>query len=234
MLRTGIDDLEKMTQGALNELQNLTATMDVVTCKQQEKVWKMILGNTKIMVEACAADERASASLEVMEIIFSASMGFDFFMRIFALDQGIDTEARGWHRFMLQNVVWIPGGWFCANMFFTFLVCFSLKKYMGYLGDLAQDYVQIERVVNQPMDTERLEDFIRTKTVESTDGDDARCLNKTVWQEEDDEEWSGAAPKVQICYDDTNGFFLWVRLDVDKKRVELPEEAERLGLDIET
>ena len=48
-----------------------------------------------------AADERASASLEVMEIIFSASMGFDFFMRIFALDQGIDTEARAWHRFML-------------------------------------------------------------------------------------------------------------------------------------
>ena len=248
-----------MTQGALNELANLTATMDVVTCKQQEKVWKMILGNTKIMVEACAADERASASLEVMEIIFSASMGFDFFMRIFALDQGIvsaatvglgcvtvaatltvgrcceqDTEAREWHRIMLRNVVWIPGGWFCANMFFTFMVCFSLKKYMSYLGDLAQDYVQIERVVNQPMDTERLEDFIRAKTVESTDGDDARCLNKTVWQEEDDEEWSGAAPKVQICYDDTNGFFLWVRLDVDKKRVELPEEAERLGLDIET
>ena len=93
MLRTGIDDLEKMTQGALNELQNLTATMDVVTCKQQEKVWKMILGNTKIMVEACAADERASASLEVMEIIFSASMGFDFFMRIFALDQGIVSAA---------------------------------------------------------------------------------------------------------------------------------------------
>jgi len=111
-----------MTQGALNELANLTATMDVVTCKQQEKVWKMILGNTKIMVEACAADERASASLEVMEIIFSASMGFDFFMRIFALDQGIDTEAREWHRIMLRNVVWIPGGWFCANMFFTFMV----------------------------------------------------------------------------------------------------------------
>ena len=82
-----------MTQGALNELANLTATMDVVTCKQQEKVWKMILGNTKIMVEACAADERASASLEVMEIIFSASMGFDFFMRIFALDQGIVSAA---------------------------------------------------------------------------------------------------------------------------------------------
>jgi hypothetical protein len=24
--------------------------MDVITCKQQEKVWKQILGNTKIMV----------------------------------------------------------------------------------------------------------------------------------------------------------------------------------------
>ena len=256
-LQFRIDDLEKMTAGALNELGNLTATMDVVTCKQQERVWKQILGNTKIMVEASAADERASASLEVMEIIFSASMGFDFFMRIFALDQGIDTEAREWHRWILQNVVWIPGGWFCANMLFTFFICYALKQYMAYLGDLATDFVQVERTVNQPMDTEKLEDFIRTKTVESTDGDDARCLNKTVWQEEDDDEWSGAAPKIQICYDDTNGFFLWVvrlqlpsalraccssnpicvcaqRLDVDKKRVVLPEEAERMGLDVET
>ena len=95
-------------------------------------------------------------------------------------------------------------------MLFTFFICYALKQYMAYLGDLATDFVQVERTVNQPMDTEKLEDFIRTKTVESTDGDDARCLNKTVWQEEDDDEWSGAAPKIQICYDDTNGFFLWV------------------------
>merc|ERR1719440_618246 len=104
---------------------------------------------------------------------------------------------------------------------------------MGYLGDLAQNFVQIERVVNQPMDTEKLEDYMRQKTIESTDGDDARCINKTVWQEEDDEEWCGSAPKIQVCYDDTNGFFLWVRLDVDKKKVELPEEAERAGLDVD-
>jgi len=38
-------------------------------------------------VEATAADERAAASLEVMEIIFSMSMGFDFFSRIFGIDQ---------------------------------------------------------------------------------------------------------------------------------------------------
>jgi hypothetical protein len=233
-LQFRIDDLEKMTDGALNELGNLTATMDVVTCKQQEKVWKSILGNTKIMVEAIAADERASASLEVMEIIFSASMGFDFFSRIFGIDQGIDVMAQEWHVWVLENVVWVPGGWFCANMFFTFLVCSTLKWYMGYLGELSQNFVQIERVVNQPMDTEKLEDYMRQKTIESTDGDDARCINKTVWQEEDDEEWCGSAPKIQVCYDDTNGFFLWVRLDVDKKKVELPEEAERAGLDVET
>ena len=51
---------------------------------------------------------------------------------------------------------------------------------------------------------------------------------------QDDEEWCGSAPKIQTCYDDTNGFFLWVRLDVDKKRIKLPEEAERAGLDVRT
>jgi hypothetical protein len=233
-LQFRIDDLEKSTAGALSELQNITATMDVITCKQQEKVWRQIMGNTKTLVDASAADERGAAALEVMEIIFSASMGFDIFIRIFGIDQGINTEASAWHLWMLQNVVWVPGGWFCCNMFFTFLVCAALKWYMGYLGALTEDYVQVERLVNQPMDTPRLMEYIRTKTIESTVGDDARALNKTTWQEEDDDEWGGAAPKITIIYDDTNDFFMSARLDVDKKRVVLPEEAEQNGDDVET
>ena len=31
-----------------------------------------------------------------------------------------------------------------------------------------------------------------------------------------------AAPKIQICYDDVNNFFMWARLDVDKKKLVLP------------
>ena len=70
-LQFRIDDLEKGTKGALNELTNLTSSMDVISTKQLEQVFKKIESNTKSMVDAIAADERASASLEVMEIIFS-------------------------------------------------------------------------------------------------------------------------------------------------------------------
>ena len=89
-LQFRIDDLEKMTAGALNELGNLTATMDVVTCKQQERVWKQILGNTKIMVEASAADERASASRdhEVLTVLHLLNA-------CYASDAGDDDRAQG-------------------------------------------------------------------------------------------------------------------------------------------
>jgi hypothetical protein len=57
--------------------------------------------------------------------------------------QGIDTEAEAWHEWIVQNVVWVPGGWFACNMYFTFLVCYSLKRYMAYLGGLSENFVQV-------------------------------------------------------------------------------------------
>jgi len=233
-LQFRIDDLEKMVAGALSEMENITSTMDVITCKQTEAIWRSIMSNTNTLVDACAADERGAAALEVMEIIFSASMGFDIWIRMFGIDQGIDTEAAGWHMWMLQHIVWVPGGWGCCNMFFTFLVCYAMKKYMAYLGGLATNYVQCTKEVNQPMSFEMLENYLRNKTLESSSGDDKNCINKIVWEEEDEDEWGGAPPKIQICFDDINEFFLWVRLDVDKKRVVLPEAAEANGDDIET
>ena len=71
-----------------------------------------------------------------MEVIFSASMGFDIMYRMFGIDQSIDTSVAPWHVWVQENIVWVPGGWFCMNMYFTFLVCYTLKWYMGYLGGL--------------------------------------------------------------------------------------------------
>eukprot|EP01051_Picozoa_sp_SAG22_P012529 SAG22_NODE_1312_length_4776_cov_2.886466_2_plen_169_part_00 len=69
----------------------LPARQDVISTKQLEAVFRKIEANTKTMVDAIAADERASASLEVMEIIFSASMGFDLMIRMFGIDQGTNA-----------------------------------------------------------------------------------------------------------------------------------------------
>ena len=50
-----------------------------------------------------------------------------------------------WHKWCLQNIVYVPGGWFFMNMYFCFIMCWALKWYMGHLGDLASGFVQISR-----------------------------------------------------------------------------------------
>eukprot|EP01051_Picozoa_sp_SAG22_P012531 SAG22_NODE_1312_length_4776_cov_2.886466_4_plen_46_part_00 len=44
----------------------------------------------------------------------------------------------------------------------------------------------------------------------------------TTWVEEDEDPWGGALPKITLAYDDVHGFLLTARMDVDKKKVELP------------
>ena len=59
-------------------------TADALRCScavQLENVFKKIQKNCSLLVDASAADERAGASLEVMEVIFSAEMAFDIMNR---------------------------------------------------------------------------------------------------------------------------------------------------------
>merc|ERR1719261_383142 len=62
------NDLQKLVEGAAHELGNLTQMTDV--------------SNTKYLVDASAATERASASLEVMQVILAGSFAFDIVDRI--------------------------------------------------------------------------------------------------------------------------------------------------------
>merc|ERR1712166_746480 len=61
ILRT--DDLAKLVNGAQHELSNLQQMTDVINTKQLEDVFRNVEANTKSLVDASAANERASASL---------------------------------------------------------------------------------------------------------------------------------------------------------------------------
>ena len=165
-----VEDLQATVEGAQAELDNLTEMTSVINTKQQEIVFKKIQKNCSLLVDASGAEERAGASLEVMEVIFSASMGFDIMYRMFGIDQSIDTSVSPWHVWVQENIVWVPGGWFCMNMYFTFLVCYALKHYMGYLGSLAEDFVQVSKELNVKCNVAALKSYLATKSIEVSDG----------------------------------------------------------------
>jgi WD repeat-containing protein 35 len=67
------NDLVKLIDGAHNQLRTLQQMTDVINSKQLEDVFKSVEANTKFLVDASAANERSSASLEVMQVRFRAT-----------------------------------------------------------------------------------------------------------------------------------------------------------------
>ena len=75
-------DLVKLIHGARNTLMTLQRMSDVINTKQLEDVFKNVQSNTKYLVDASAANERSSASLEVMQVILAGSFAFDIVDRV--------------------------------------------------------------------------------------------------------------------------------------------------------
>ena len=152
--------------------------------------------------------------------------------RMFGIDQSINTDVAPWHLWLQEHIVWVPGGWFCMNMFWCFLCCYALKQYMGYLGGLAEDFVQVTKEMNVKCNVPALKQYLGTKTLEVSDGaaDGTGALTKTSWFETDEDIWFGAPPKIEIQYDPVNAWLLSVRLDVDRKRLEVDDPG---GMDEE-
>eukprot|EP01051_Picozoa_sp_SAG22_P012530 SAG22_NODE_1312_length_4776_cov_2.886466_3_plen_59_part_00 len=57
------------------------------------------------------------------------------------------------------------------NMLFTFFVCYLLKSYMGYLGEQATNFVQIEQSIKKEMDPDELQNYLSTKQIETSGGE---------------------------------------------------------------
>ena len=75
-------DLDKLMEGSAHQLKTLQLMTEVINTKQLEDVFKNVESNTKYLVDASAASERASASLEVMQVILAGSFAFDIVDRI--------------------------------------------------------------------------------------------------------------------------------------------------------
>ena len=66
----------------LAQLKTLQQMTDAINTKQLEEVFENVNDNTKFLVDASAANERSSASLEVMQVICAGSFAFDIVDRL--------------------------------------------------------------------------------------------------------------------------------------------------------
>jgi hypothetical protein len=216
-LQKRVRDLRKNIAGCLKELQNLGTMTEVINTKQLEDVYKGVEKNTKALVDAAAANERAAASLEIMQIVFAASMAFDIVDKVTGLD--LNIEFADWQLWICLNIAEPPGRWFIVNVSWCFFMCFMLKKFMSRLAESQLNFLTFEVVFNTRIDSLSLKGYLDTKDLEVSDGQlsDSGVLKSAIWDEDDEVIWEGAAPHIEMSYDATNGFLLVVAFSVDRK-----------------
>ena len=219
-------DLEKLVHGASHELNNLQQMTDVINTKQLEDVFKSVEANTKYLVDASAANERASASLEVMQVILAGSFAFDIVDRVSG--GTLNITVPDWvNSIIVDPIISVPFLWFALNMMWLLLVSYLLLKFMHYLGELANGALTLRVKINKKMDVKKFETYLLAKTIEVTDAvsEPHGDLKKAAWNEDDKTLWNGEPPKLEVQYNQTYGFLLSVTFSVNKRRTNLDENG---------
>jgi hypothetical protein len=222
-------DLSKLINGQSQELNNLQQMTDVINTKQLEDVFKDIEANTKYLVDASAADERASASLEVMQVILSGSLAFQILDRLSG--GSLNSTPPDWfYAYFVDTIINKPMGWFFVNMTWLLIVSKLLLMLMAYLGEQANGALILRAKVNKKVNIARLLAYIATKTMEVTNSVSAPEgeTRKITWKENDKEKWKvntiGDCPKVEVQVNETYGFLLSITFNFNLRRTELKEE----------
>jgi hypothetical protein len=215
-------DLNKLVHGAEHELNNLQQMTDVINSKQLEDVFKNVEANTKLLVDASAAAERASASLEIMQVILAGSFAFDIVDRMSG--GTLNITVPDWiNTVLVEGIISIPFLWFFLNMLWLLFIGKMLLMLMAYLGELANGAVTLRIQFNTKVDLEKLEIFLKSKTIEVTDSvsEPTGDLKKCAFMETDKVLWQGEPPKVEMAWNATYGFLLGVTISVNGRNTKL-------------
>jgi WD repeat-containing protein 35 len=224
---TRVRDMKKLTEGAALELNNLSQMTDVINTKQLEDVFRSVEANTKFLVDASAANERACASLEIMQVVLAGSFAFDIIDR---LGGGtLNVEPPEWLNtyITVPLIESVPFLWFGINILFLVIFCYVLIRVMRWSEYKASGILMIRVKVNCSINLQPLETYLATKPIELTDSisEPEIDIKKVIWTEKDHNLWMGSAPKIELLYDERHFFLLSVFMQVDKKRMKISQDS---------
>ncbi len=224
-LRRRVRDLRKNVHGARHELDGLREMTDVISETQMFRLQEAMRANSKNLESVFRSNERASSSLEILQIVLSGTLAFEILDRLTGEWSVTDTE---WAKsFIVEPLMRRPLVWFLINLGTWACIAFALMALMRWLTRRSTGVLTYRFTANLPVELEALRRFLATKLLEEedVDADQRTRVHKVAWQETDDALWGGSAPRVELLYDERHAFLLKVYLQVDKNRKHLSRDA---------
>lgn len=226
-LRRRVRDLRKNVEGSRHELDGLREMTDVISETQMFRLQEEMQANSKNLESVFRSNERASSSLEVLQVILSGTLAFEVLDRITGEWSVVETWwGKKW---IVDPIINKPFVWFGMNLLLWGVIAFALIRFMRYLTSRSAGVLTVRFTANSKVDMKALELYLSQKHLEEEDVDtDAKMQTRKIsWQESDVERWAGAPPKVEILYDEKHAFLLKVFMQVDKNGPHLDKEKLR-------
>jgi WD repeat-containing protein 35 len=209
-----IKDMEKIIEGIDNELVGLRDMTDVISEQQMFRMQEALQSNTRNLEDVTRSGERTGATLKVVEIILAGTLAFDIMDR-FTGEWTLMNSP--WAK---NHIAWIeeePFAWFAIALLLWVLIAVGLIKFMGWLERRAAPVLVSRLKINRRCDLAKLQAFLSEKRIMTQDNElfAKSHLRKVSWEEPDSLVWGGYCPKVELSYDERNGYILNAFLEVE-------------------
>jgi len=196
-----VADLQKNVGACQNELDALREGTDVISETQMFRLQEAMQSNTKNLELQQRSSERASNSLEIMQVILSGALAFDIADRMTGEWSVLDTD---WGQTFLLPMIEFPGLWFGVNLVLWAIIAYCLMLFMNYLAEKATGVVTLRFTVNREMNLDALRRYLGSKKVqeEEISFEKDKRIKRVAWEENCSATWFNSSPKIELCFDD--------------------------------
>ena len=212
-------DLVKNMGGARHELEMLREMSNIVSETKMFQLQESVNINTGNLCSLQEANERASKSLEIMQVVLAGSLTFDMLDRVTGEWTVVNMD---WMRGFVEPVMrQTPMLWFIINMFLFAVTGYGLIKLMRHLGFKAQGAMTLRMKMKKPISIDALQMLLEEKGAyicqEERAFTDSVDAVRIAWIEPDKREWGGCAPTITLEYDERNSFLLSISISYNRR-----------------
>ena len=210
-----IRDLKKVINGTQECLQGLTRVTEVISERQMRRIQEALSHNTRSLEDITKTNERSGMSLRILEIILAGSLAFNI------MDQFTGEWSPSQNSILrpyLQKLFDIPGAWLLCSLLLWGGFAVGLFLLMRWLESFHAKAIATRIKLDMPCNIQALMHYLAGKEIVTRDADIFNIGNfiKVCWEEQNPELWMGNRPKMELVYDEKNGFVLSALVEVNR------------------
>lgn len=218
LVRRGMD-LKKNVAGAIRFLDVLREMSAVVSESKMFLLNESVDLNTKRMCALQESNERAAASLQILQVIFGGILAFDILDRLTGNNWTVASSS--WFATFYQSaIINTPLLWFLISLFMWLVV--ALITWQSYKSDnyINQGITTVRLKINRKIFVDRLHAFLRSKlhSYEDRQYDDNNDIVRITYTDNAKKDWGGSKPTITLEYDERNAYLFSVTVQYNRRK----------------